>query len=170
MFSIGDQVYYGSTGVCTVVDIAAPDMGDNPRMCYVLKPHYVSNSKVYAPVDNNPVAIRPLISSQQACQLIDSMPELAVFPASKEKQALYDTYRCAIKSADSYMLAKLMKTLHENKQRILEQKKTVPSMEKDLFDTAQRLLHGELASALSIPLENVHNYIQSRLQTSILAS
>ena len=165
MFSIGDEIIYGSMGVCSIMDIGLPDISGATRTCYILKPHYVANSKVYAPIENNPVIMRHLLSTAEVQSLIDSMPEIKAFPEDKEKQALYETYRAAIKSADSFMLAKLLKTLREKKAKVLEQKKVVSSVEKEMHDTAEKMLHGEIATALSIPLENVENYIVTRIGT-----
>lgn len=164
MFSVGDQIIYGSMGVCTVIDIGVPDMQGVCCECYVLKPHYVANSKVYAPVENNPVKMRPLLTPSEAQSLIDSIPEIKPFPANTERQALCDIYHNAIRSADSFELAKLLKTLHEKKGRLSQQRKVVPSAEKEYFDTAERMLHGEMAVTLQIPIDDVGEYIADRLE------
>lgn len=162
-FEIGDQIIYGSMGVCTVVDIAVPDLPGATRECYVLKPHYVANSKVYAPVEENPVKMRSLLTPEEVQSLIDDLPQIQAFPANKEKQELYNTYRSVIRSADSFLLAKLLKTLHEKKKRVVAQRKVIPSAEKEYFDTAEKMLYGEIAVALQMPIEEVEDYIVDRL-------
>lgn len=164
MFSVGDRIVYGSMGVCTVLDIGLPDIPGATRECYMLKPHYVANSKVYAPIENNPVRMRPLLSEAEAQALVDSMPDLEPFPRGKDKQELYETCKNAIRSCDSFLLAKLLKTLYENKVRLVGLKKTVPSTEKDYFDTAEKMLHGEIAAALQMPLCEVEGYISARVE------
>ncbi|MDL2293129.1 hypothetical protein LJC60_00695 [Ruminococcaceae bacterium OttesenSCG-928-D13] len=164
MFSVGDTVIYGSMGVCSITDICVPDMPGASRECYVLVPQYVPNSKVYAPVENNPVVIRYLLTADQAESLIDSLPGITMFPVTGEKQAMYETYRGAIKSTDCVSLARLIKTLHQRKQHTLEQKRVVPSAEKEFFDTAERMLYGEIAAAMRMPLEAVPDYIAGRLE------
>lgn len=163
MFSIGDKIVYGSMGVCTVEDVGLPDIPGVLRECYTLKPHYVANSKVYAPIEDNPVRMRRLLTQAEVRDLIDSMPEMQPFPHSRDKQEFYETCKNAIRSCDSFLLAKLLKTLHENKVRLLEMKKTVPSTEKDYFDTAEKMLHGEIATALQMPLCEVEGYISAHL-------
>ncbi|MDL2327651.1 CarD family transcriptional regulator [Ruminococcaceae bacterium OttesenSCG-928-A11] len=166
MFSVGDKVVYGNMGVCSVTDICVPDMPGAARECYVLVPHYVANSKVYAPVENNPVVMRHLLTPDQAETLIDSLPQVPMFPLSGEKQAMYETFRGAIKSADCTLLARLIKTLHQKKQNTLEQKRVVPSAEKEFFDTAERMLYGEIAVAMGMALDEVPEYIGGRLAAS----
>lgn len=163
MFSIGEEIVYGGMGVCTVTDVGVPDVPGMERTCYVLRPHYVANSKVYAPVEGGRVAMRALLTRAEAQDLIDQMPDLRALPVSKERQEQYGAYRNALKSADSVLLARLIKTLYEKRQRLKEQSKTVPTAEKEVFDSAERLLYGELATALHIPLEDVEPYIGDRL-------
>lgn len=154
---------YGSTGVCKVVDIATPDL-PGARKSYVLEPLHVANSKIYAPVDDNPVPMRSLLTPEEAQSLIDSLPEIQALPGAKEKDALRETCRGAIKSADCLLLARLLKTLYEKKQVVLQQKKIVPSAEKEYFDTAERILFGEIAAVLRIPYDEVKDYIETRTQ------
>lgn len=163
MFSVGDKVIYGSMGVCTVVDIAVPDLPGAHQTCYVLEPRYVANSKVYAPVGQSAVCMRVLLTPEEAQSLIDSLPGIGAFPAGGERQALYNTCRSAIKSADSHLLAKLIKTLYEKKERAAGQRKLLPSTEKAYFDTAEKMLYGELAVVLGIPMDEVGGYIEERL-------
>ena len=164
MFAIGDQIIYGSTGVCTVTDIAVPDIPGADRKCYILKPHYMVNSKIYAPVEGNPIQMRLLLTPSQAQALIDDLPQISAYSTNQDRQELYNTYRDAIRSADCLNLAKLIKTLHDRKSQLLKQRKNLPSAEKDFFDTAQKMLHGEIAATLQIPFEDVDSYISDRLQ------
>lgn len=164
MFAIGEKIIYGAMGVCTVEDITVPDM-PGARESYVLRPHYVANAKVYAPVEGNPVVMRTLMDEQQVHALIDSMPEMSALSADKERQELYQLYRGIVKSADNFLLAKLLKTLHQKKALVAQQRKIVPSAEKEIFDTAERVLFGEIAACLGIELEEVDGYIAARLQT-----
>lgn len=163
MFAIGDEIVYGGMGVCTVMDICVPDLPGKPRRCYILKPHYVANAKVYAPVEENPVNMRPLLTAAQAQTLIDDMPGIAGFAQPQEKQELYNACRGAIKSADSVQLARLVKTLYQKRLQVLAQKKIVPSAEKEYFDTAEKMLCGEIAAALQMPIEEVQGYIADRI-------
>lgn len=165
MFSVGDLIIYGSMGVCTVTDIRVTELPGSQRECYVLKPHYVANSTVYAPVEGNPVKMRHLLEPSQIQALIDGLPGIEPFPISKEKQEMYNIYRGAIKSADCLSLAKLLKTLYEKKMRLMEQRKIIPSAEKEYFDTAEKMLYGEVASALQMPIDEVQDYIYSQLDS-----
>ncbi len=150
-----------------MTDIGVPDLPGAERECYILKPHYVPNSKVYAPIKENPVQMRYLISAQEAQELVDTLPNLDVFVPSGEKQEMHNTFRNAVKEADCLTLAKLLKTLHIKKFQILEQRKMLPSMEKEYFDVAERMLFGEIAISLGIPLEQVKEIIVEQLNAAL---
>ena len=165
MFAVGEEIVYGSMGVCSVEDICLMDVPGAARECYLLIPRYVPNSKIYAPVENNPVEMRRLLSKTQVETLLESLPEIQAFPIQKERAGQYDLYRCAINSADSVELAKLIKTLHERKQDILRTKKMIPIAEKELFDKAEMILYGEIASVLGIPFSGVEEYFKQRIQS-----
>lgn len=164
MFLVGDKVMYGSMGVCTVLAVEVPDIPGS-RESYVLKPLYVANAKVYAPVENNPVILRSLSTPEEVQLLIDSLPKLEEYPPVKERQEAHNTYRMAIKSADSAKLAKLLKTLYGKKQRIVGQRKIVPSAEREYFEMAEKVLHGEIATVLQMPIGEVSGYIAERLKS-----
>lgn len=172
MFSVGDKIVYGSMGVCTIESIGIPDMPGATRECYVLKPHYVANSKVYAPVETSKVRMRHLLTAQQVQELIDGMPKMEALAPGEDRQELYNTCREAIKSADSTLLARLLKTLYDRRTKIVAQRKIVPSAEKEFFDTAEKVLYGEIADALQMPIAKVETYISGRLDgdASFLAS
>lgn len=163
MFAVGDRVLYGTMGVCTIEDICKMDVSNVIQEYYLLVPHYVPNSKIYAPVENNKVEMRQLLSKRQAHQLIESLPTIKPFSAKQEKQEFYDLCRSTIRSGDSAELAKLLKTLHSRKRTGELEKKSISLAEKDFFDKAEMILHGELASVIDIPIEDVAGYIENQV-------
>lgn len=77
MYNVGDLIMYGGTGVCEVKDITRPDFGGTTveQDYYILQPLYQSGT-IYAPVDNEKVFTRPVISAQEADDLISIIPEV----------------------------------------------------------------------------------------------
>ena len=124
MFQPGDLVVYGSTGVCRVEEITHPNMtgADRNKAYYLLKPLY-QDGVIYTPAENSKVAMRPVISSEEAEELIDLIPTIQA-EAQKRRLGMVD-------------------------ERYMKQ--------------AEQLLHGELAAALGIPMEEVQPYIARRV-------
>ena len=87
MFKEGDFIIYGSNGVCQVEHIGSMDLQGVPgdKMYYTLVPVYEEKSRLFTPVDNHKVVMRPVISKQEACELIDHMQEMQVFEIQNEK-------------------------------------------------------------------------------------
>ena len=77
MFQPGELLVYGTTGVCRVEEIATPDLtrADRGRRYYLLRPLH-QDGVIYAPVDSGKVAIRPVISREEAETLIDLIPSV----------------------------------------------------------------------------------------------
>ena len=74
MFKENELVMYGSTGVCRVKEIGRPSFvdKDDERIYYLLEPVFQSGV-IYAPIDNDKIPIRAVISP------------LAIFTSSASK-------------------------------------------------------------------------------------
>lgn len=117
MFKEGDFIIYGSNGVCQVEHIGSMDLQGVPgdKMYYTLVPVYEEKSRLFTPVDNHKVVMRPVISKQEACELIDHMQEMQVFEIQNEKNR--DTvFKEALKTGDCEELVRVIKTIYEKKQ------------------------------------------------------
>ena len=74
MFKENELVMYGSTGVCRVKEIGRPSFvdKDDERIYYLLEPVFQSGV-IYAPIDNDKIPIRAVISAESASQLLDQL-------------------------------------------------------------------------------------------------
>lgn len=166
MFKIDDLILYGNTGVCRVVDISTKDIPgvSKNRLYYTLKPLYQTGT-IYTPIDNKKVFMRPIISRQEAQQLISSIPEIDAqafhSPVLSELTAHYER---SIQSYDCVELAKLTKSLYIKKREMAEQKRKFGAIDDRFMKRAEDLLFGELAAALGIAREEVAPYISSIIE------
>ena len=83
MFEVGDMIIYGNNGVCRVETVGKVDSAILPkdREYYTLCPHYSKGSKIFSPVDNQKVIMRPVINKEEAMQLIDTIKDVVVYDA-----------------------------------------------------------------------------------------
>ena len=140
MFKEGDFIIYGSNGVCQVEHIGSMELQGVPddKMC-----------RLFTPVDNHKVVMRPVISKKEACDLIDHMQEMQVFEIQNEKNR--DTvFKEALKTGDCEELVRVIKTIYEKKQERKAQGKKVTAGDERYFKLAEEHLYGELAIALGI--------------------
>ena len=141
MFQPGELVVYGSTGVCRVEEIAGLDQpgGDRNKRYYLLRPLW-QDGVIYAPVDSEKVPMRPVISREEAEALIEQMPAIqAAACRGVTAQALAQQYQAAVRDGGHQALIEMMKQ-------------------------AERMLYGELATALGIGFDEVEPYIASRIE------
>ena len=132
------------------------------KMYYTLVPVYEKKSRLFTPVDNHKVVMRPVISKKEACDLIDHMQEMQVFEIQNEKNR--DTvFKEALKTGDCEELVRVIKTIYEKKQERKAQGKKVTAGDERYFKLAEEHLYGELAIALGIEKDKVSSYIEKRI-------
>ena len=165
MYEINDLIMYGSTGVCKVKEITKQDFGGDhvDKLYYVLEPLYQSGV-IYAPVDNEKVFMRPVISENEANDLIDSIPQIhteiyknsSMQQLTKHYQAILDTHGCR-------ELLGLTKSIYMKKLEALKNNRNLGQIDKKFMKRAEDLLFGEFAAALHISRDEVETYIHHRL-------
>ena len=166
MYNIDDLIMYGTTGVCKVSDIRKSDFagGDEDRLYYVLEPLYQSGV-IYAPVDNQKVFMRAVISEDEAKDLIDNIPQIHTeIYKNSSMQQLTKYYQSVIDSHKCIDLLKLTKSIHQKKLDALAQNRHLGQIDKKFMKRAEDLLFGEFAAALGISRDDVQDYIRDRLE------
>lgn len=117
MFAKNDYIIYGTTGVCKITGIEKKKFNTSAeREYYILKPAYDPNSTIYAPVDNNIINIRKIMTVKEVYDLIMAMPDnktiwIDDINLRKEK------YNEILKKGDKVELVKLIRTLYLEKQK-----------------------------------------------------
>lgn len=163
MYKIGDYIIYGASGVCKVEAVGKLDMGSGSgdKMFYTLVPVYQKGSRVFTPVDNDKVVMRPVISEEEAKNLVDQIKDVESIRIRDEKKR-EEIYKKLLRKCDCLETARMIKTLHNRQQlRISEGKKATSSDERYL-SIAEDRLYGELALSLNMKKEQVADYIASR--------
>lgn len=166
MFQTGDYMIYGNSGVCQVESVGTIDTIPGipkDKIYYTLKPLYIKGSTIYTPVDNQKVLIRPLISKEEAMQLIDGIEEIETLWISNEKQR-EEVYKEELATCDCKELIKIIKTVYQRMQERLAEGKKITNSDRKYFKIAQDSLYGELAIVLDMEKEKVEEFITERMQ------
>ncbi len=169
MYKIGDLIMYGSTGVCRVEALSEEKFSlEDIQMYYVLQPLY-QNGTIYAPVENNKVYMRPIISEDVANKLIDDMPSVeAEAVKCKSVQQLSKHYQSVIDTHDCRSLVKLTKSIHLKEEAASRQNKHLGQIDKKFMKRAKDLLFEEFAAALKIEKNEVAGYINRRVDEELV--
>ncbi|MBO5088633.1 MAG: CarD family transcriptional regulator [Lachnospiraceae bacterium] len=171
MFSIGEYIVYGLNGVCRVEEIGPMNMSgvESDKIYYTLLPLYTKGSRVFTPVDNQKVVMRPVISKQEACQLIDDMPSIDGIEVVDDKRREL-AYKEAVKSCDCRELIRIINTALKRKEERLAQGKKMSACDERYLKQAQDTLYGEFAISLKIEKGEVQDFITNRMEMKAMAS
>ena len=171
MFKIGEYVVYGMNGVCIVEEIGPKSLSgiDSNKVYYTLLPLYTKGSRVFTPVDNQKVVMRPVISKQDACNLIDEMKNVEQIEVADDKHREL-AYKEALKSCDCRELIRIINTVLKRKEERLAQGKKMSACDERYLKQAQDSLYGEFAISLKMEKDEVEDYIEHRITLKEMAS
>lgn len=160
MYQVDDLIVYGNHGVCRVAGVGTPavPVADRNRQYYTLRPAYQKDQVIYAPIDNNKTVMRPVLTKQEADDLIEEIPKLSTVWIVNEKEREAQ-YKATIRTCDCKELVRMIKTLYERKRERVQSGRKVPVIDERYFHQAEEQLYGELAVVLQIPKEEVSSYI-----------
>lgn len=160
MFQVNDIVVYGRHGVCRITDIGtiSMSMADRRKLYYTLKPLFGHDAVIYVPVDREDSVMRPVMTNQEAKELIGEIPDIECTWSVNEREREAQ-YKEALRTCDGRELVKIIKLLYQRKQIRVRQGKKMTSVDERYFHQAQERLYEELGYALDISRENVESYI-----------
>lgn len=156
MFEVGQFIVYGTSGVCRVDAVGKPAFTEKEEKLYYTLLPVNGTETIYIPVDS-PVFMRPVISREQAEELISAIPDIEEDePDTHSARLISEHYQAALQSHDCHDLIQLIKTVYAKSRR---SGRSVSQIDQRYRKRAEDLLHGELAIALGIPASEVPQYI-----------
>lgn len=150
MYSVGQQVVYGSHGVCTIVDLEQRKVDKRSIPYFVLTPMENPASRFYLPSEN-PAALSKLrpLESKERLEALWNGPLLEgvwIEQESLRKQ----TYRELIIVADAATLVTIVRCLHKYKKQLLEAGKKFHLADDNFLRDARRILMGEMSVVMEM--------------------
>lgn len=171
MFDVGERVVYGNVGVCEVEKVGTIDMAGMPkdRMYYTLNPVFEKGSTVFTPVDNTKIIIRPVISEEEARELIDQLTEVDTLWVPNEKKR-EEIYKKALRSCNCKEWAKMIKTLYLRRESRVAEGKKMTAGDKKYCHAAEEYFFGEMAVALGMDRMEVEEFTEKIIQNKTNSS
>lgn len=168
MFKLEDVIICGKYGVCKVDEIGPVSFGGGAKnkMYYTLVPVYDTNSKAYVPVENDKIIMRPVMSEEEAKELISDIEGIDALWISEEKKR-ESLFKEAMYKYDCRELIKIIKAVYIRKRERTAQGKKVTMNDERYLHTAEENLYGELAVALKMDKDEVRAYILERFGKSV---
>ena len=166
MFSIGDTVVYGGSGVCEIDDIRDISFyHERPKKYYVLKPMFVKQSStVYVPFDNEKLTakIQPVISKDEAIELIDGI-------GSEESEWIDDRnqrkdhFNDLLSNGTRKQIINLISMITKHRDTLAGEGKVLNMQDEKILAEAERRMNAEFAVALDMRPDEVVEYISDRM-------
>lgn len=165
MFHVGDYIIYGSNGVCKVDKVGPMELDgvSRDRMYYTLIPVYSKGSKVFTPIDNHKVVMRPILTTEEANVLIDNIQSIDVMWEADDRKR-EEGFKEALRSCDCREWIKIVKTLYLRRKKRIAAGKKVTASDGKYLHLAEESLYGELAVVLNMKKEKVEEFIVERVK------
>lgn len=164
MFSVGDHIIYGSSGVCLVTAIGpSPCGGQDDRLYYTLKPmDDVCNSTIFTPVDNEKVPMRSLLTQREAGELLERIPQIPAVPMPNGKERV-EVYKQAMAKADPESYIAVLKAVRFKRSELTDSRKRLSDVDTSFEKQAKHSLCVELSVALKIPFSEAESCVERKL-------
>ena len=165
MYQVGELIIYGGEGVCRVEAIGPLEMSGAKKdvAYYTLAPLYRSG-RIFAPVETS-VYTRPVMTKEEAEDFIACIPEIPVqVYENRNPRLLNEYYQTYLKSYDCKELVRLIRAIYVKGKRAADRGRHLGQVDERSMKRAEELLHGELAVALGIPVDEVENYLIRALE------
>lgn len=163
MFEIGEYIIYSSTGVCRIDDIRTERFSGTSKSYYILKPVYLNDSTIYAPVGSSEQRMKSVISKEAVYKLIHSMPDEEMIWIENDNERK-EKYGEIIKLGDRRDLVKLLKTLHYVQKKKQMSGRKFHSADERIMKDAEKILYEEFALVLDIEPGKVSEFIHDELE------
>ena len=160
MFSVGDRIIYGSTGVCQIEDIVENELTGIMREYYVMRPVDTNKSTIYVPVDNEKLVsrMREVPSAEKLKAMIQN--------AKKEQIEWVDNhirrselFHEILNEGEIPRILVLFKTLNARSVTLAQENKHLAKTDERIFKECQKLLSSEISAILNVEQNEALNII-----------
>lgn len=161
LFSINEYVFYGSGGICKIVDVQKAPLAGMPDDCqyYVLHSVTDRSSVMYVPVESDRVFLRPLMTPEEAEELINEISAICPIDESNAK-LLRERYNECMHCHTPNEWIRVIKTVFLRANAIKGTSRRLSDTERGFYDSAKKYLCTELSVCLNMSVEQAEKYIR----------
>ena len=172
MFTVGDKVVHNEYGICRITGISKRRFpGQEQKDYYEITPLADDGygTTIYIAVDHNGLLREPM-SPDQILSMIDAMPETEPIMIQSTGNRMLDmeniktTYFAMMRSGNPQDWVVLLRTIYRKEKQLSAQKKHISEYESHARSISERLLYGEIAGVMDIPLHSVEGFITDRIE------
>ena len=156
MYKIGDLIVY-KRDVCRVLEYKEKYFKDKDY--YSLNPIYDNSLKIDVPIDST--LLRNVMSKEKAEDIINSIPSIDIIDVNDKM--MENEYKRLINEGGYEGLVSVIKTTYLRNNDRLNSKRKISEKDENYFNTAEKILYGELAVALDMSIEDIKDYVIKRV-------
>ena len=163
-YPINDTVFYGSEGVCRIVDIVKRRFQGQTEEYYVLQPVYNENSTIYVPIRNEALIgkMRRILSKEEIMNIIQSLPDAQAVWYENENERR-DRYRDILARGNRMEIIQMIKALYLRQKELHTKGKRLRTNDEHCFKQAEKILYDEIAHVLNIEPDQVLAFILEQI-------
>lgn len=164
-FSIGQNVVYGTHGLCCIEDIKTMSLSSAlpPQEYYILR-EISKNSLIYVPTqsENGKSKIREIMTPEMIeeilCELRGKKMEW-----NYDRKERVNRFREILSNGINSEMILMIRCIYLQKKEFYEAKKKLSGSDDDMLQTALRIVNEEFAYVLGIDESEVEDYIRSKI-------
>lgn len=154
MFNIGDNVLYGSDGVCKITEITKKDFGEISATYYVLKPIFTNRSTFFVPAENEKLTskMHAVLTKEELQNIIDKSGKLIW---QDDDVIRKDEFRAIVSSGDIEKIVSMFKAILAHKNEIEALGKKLHKADEAAYKEAQKIIYEEFAMSSELTKDDV---------------
>ena len=150
MFSVGQNVLYGTNGVCVVNDITKKKVGKVSMEYYVLKPLDTNFSTLFVPTGNENLVkkIRTVMTKDMINDILSHLPEPGEWNDNKQERS--EQFKEVISNGDFTELIRMIRLIYKHSDELSELGRHLHMSDERLLKEAEKMVTEEIEFVLDV--------------------
>jgi len=164
-YRIGDKAIDKTGAIFEVEKMEEQDFGGGTSVFLVMKPFfsndYSKDYRMYVPLGNADKILRPVMTKEQALDLIDQMAGLTGFPEVPPRERKVQ-FQNIISTGDRKEIYRVIKSLIEYRNKRKQNNKPFSDFDTKLLKNLETMIQNEISVALGISPSFVADFVKQR--------
>ena len=150
MFSVGQNVLYGTNGVCVVEDITEKQVGKVSMEYYVLKPLATDSSTLFVPTHNEELVkrIREVLNKDTIDSILSNLPDIGEWNENKQERS--DNFKSIIAGGDCVELIRMIRLINAHSDELAENGRHLHMSDERFLKEAEKMVSEEVSLVLDV--------------------
>ena len=164
LYSKGQTIVCKGSGVCEITDIKKEKFSDRIQNYYVLCPvNEVCPTKIYIPVSNEEVRLRPLITKEDIFSSVRAVKEEKSLWVEDEKMR-EKAFSDILRSGEFTKIIKLIGDIYKHQNEKKKNGKKLRQSDEHILKEGEKIISSEFSFVLDISPKEVKNFILKELE------